>query len=101
MTEFDPAMVEAMASEIGSDEDWFDAAVRVLRALPISAAALNALWKGEAVVVSVKHYHIDNRKDTRCASCGHDPQHSIHLRVGEEVPDLRSASPYAKEAKDG
>lgn len=105
MTDYDPQMIEAMRAEIFGnstfDTDTCVEHVRIehaLRLIGISPAALNALWRGEAVVISIKHNHVDNRRDTRCAKCGHDLRHSIHLRVGESVPDLSST--YA-ETKDG
>lgn len=55
MADYDPEMIEALARTIaGIDPSWKhyrDETALALSALPLTPEALNALWRGEAVVV--------------------------------------------------
>ena len=108
MADFDPKMIEAVAQALQRDmifepEAWtecvsFESTARAaLRALPLSPDALNALWRGEAVVVP--------NEPTEAMEEAADYVRSFNLfgnptRGTDEVLSAgNAASPYARKDK--
>lgn len=119
MADYDPKMIEAVARAICGDVDpaqdrlgpmyeddgrfiearkprwsgWVEEAVCALRALPLPPEALNALWRGEAVVVPKVPTEPMQAKGHDARS---DPSTGLptHCGTDEIYAAMLAASPY-------
>lgn len=106
MTDYDPKMIEALAAAaVGGLDNWVllslnkqelpRAGIRAaLSALPLTPEALNALWRGEAVVVP-KEPTVD-MIEAHQDECAGDADEASPRRIREAYRAMLAASPYAK-----
>jgi len=101
MADFDPKMIEHLQTVFFNLVAFTDRPAlsrrdieAMLRALPLSPDALNALWRGEAVVVP--KVPTGNMIEAHQSECAGDADEAGPARIRSAYAAMLAASPYAR-----